>query len=1384
MTQADITQQRLNYLKRWSNDCLFFMFREIYINMDGKKVYQIQINGIKESTDAVSALNKQLDALEQRIKTLESKNVKVNASSSGSKSTMDEEAKLAKQIEQIDAKREAYSKEIYQNYLAVKDVLKETVRDQQEIAAAERLQADSYSNTMNGIKEKLKDLKSVHFSTDISTDEFAKQTEEINTLTQKLKELEEAYGQFGRNVGNYQSAFDGISKVSVNMGGAVKSFDNLKQAAKALRDEMGVLEYNGKKDTKMYKQLETELERVSKAQLRLNSAMKDAKSSSKAMDDLLDTMESFTALGQVGQGFSTLFGFDNTELEQQIAKLVALQNVLSGIEKIRQQMNTKEGIGKWLAKGSDAVDSFVMKLTGAQKRMGMLVKDTRAASLAVQGLSTALKALGGVAVAGGLMLAMDAFSALIEDFKKWRNGGYKAGAATDYLSSKVESLNEQFDRVKQFHLSQFLQGFMTQEEYATDKTKTLVVQLNSLKDALFELLNANYGKTFDFDVSKYFGKSTNTLLTEFNAVAGKLDELENGLSGLDKWSHDWFGKFFASSGGEGLTNLQKRFQELGQVIAHDFMGQIDAVSNKVQADIAKTGQVSDATKREVENLVKTLEQNPSANSLFKQIDKFTDRGQYYIKVVEALKDKFVELGNSVSTSDFNIDPNKLAQLNVDAMKDGLAKQRAQIELNRKQELDNAENNEQLKKAINAKYNRQILDAEKSHGKEMAAAYADLENLRIEIMDEGWAKEKARLLHEQKEKIRAVVDSEKLVGARKTAIEALYAKKIKEAEIQWAEESLKIYEDLADDIQRVNREAFGTEVENALKNTENTYAEKFRNIGKLITEFNYKNFESMKEYYKDVLKATQEQAEKEVAINQESLDKQLEYDIQEENRRHDRLVRANGEYAEQLKQGKITKEQYDKLMEDEENAHLSTVNALEKKYAAESSALTLDMLDKKERAYSDYYTNVIAEVRKGQDEIVKRMNKAVITDNDKKGIGYGFGVIDYKATKANYAKLIAEEKSAIEKIQKEREQLYSDKDNLSGEYFKQRLEELDAAEEAANTTLKDLETKSKEAFPQFMQSIIGYVQDVVNSFQTIMQAAWDAQDTAFDKQQEELDKENDRLQDALDKQEDIIEQHKSKVDSIEDELATARGDRRQHLIDQINAEIEAERAAQKEKQRIEKEQEKVQKRQDELDKKRKKAEYERNIAQAIINGAMAVTMAAINTWPVPAIPMMALAASTTAAQLALMMSQKPYANGGQLDGGVAQGARHKDGGIPVLGGRASIEGGEFITNRQTTAKNVDLLEYINAKHRKLNIDDFIDFYSSGKAKKNFLASSPRQKFADGGVIPTLNNEYTFDDRLLTAFEDYSNREVVVSVVDINNRQAAVKNVQVLAGLTEE
>lgn len=69
----------------------------------------------------------------------------------------------------------------------------------------------------------------------------------------------------------------------------------------------------------------------------------------------------------------------------------------------------------------------------------------------------------------------------------------------------------------------------------------------------------------------------------------------------------------------------------------------------------------------------------------------------------------------------------------------------------------------------------------------------------------------------------------------------------------------------------------------------------------------------------------------------------------------------------------------------------------------------------------------------------------------------------------------------------------------------------------------------------------------------------------------------------------------------------------------------------------------------IKKKYAKEQQKMDITQALINGALAVGRAAINSWPVPAIPMMALAGIATAIQVGVIKAQK-YATGGRITGG--------------------------------------------------------------------------------------------------------------------------------------
>lgn len=796
-----------------------------------------------------------------------------------------------------------------------------------------------------------------------------------------------------------------------------------------------------------------------------------------------------------------------------------------------------------------------------------------------------------------------------------------------------------------------------------------------------------------------------------------------------------------------------------------------------KTEIKDFGQVSDETRTKIAQLNYGLRYDEHTNGLLANIEKFSKKGQFYVNRINAIKDALLELGQTMGMQ--IPDAGMLKQLEIDAMKDGLAKQREQIELNRKKELANFVGNKAMEKAINAKYDREILDAQKAASKEMASVYADLESLKIELMKEGWEKQKRQLEHERDERIRAIRESEKLVSERTKLVQEIYRQKILDAEKKWAADRIQVYKDLYHDIQELNRETFKMETENSNKNVDNKESKDKINAGQsLINGVSYKDTKTLEEYYKRILDIEEKAAQKREQIRKEDLDRQKDYDIDDENLRHEKAIdKINSEYAEKLKQGLIDQKQYDKLIEEENDAHTARMNAIDKQYNADSEESTQEALQDKYDAYRDYYNKLVDMTGEKLTKVNEEMSKA------DKPLNLGFG-LNIGAVTKNLDK-VKEKYNEIKQdiINKKIElgQALNEK-KISPEDFIVANKALDDYLNQVDLQLEAAEQKQAQAVEKFVAKLNQYVQQLGQGFMQIMQAVWDYQDYEFDKEQDELDKWNEELDEALDKQEDIISEHKNNIDSIEDELATARGDRRQHLIDQLNAEIAAQRAAQKEEQRIKKEQEQAKKKEEALEKKRREAEYKRNVMQAFVSWHLSIANGLATQPFLPVgIAMGALATTLGAVQYALVKSQKPYAKGGQLDGGVAQGKRHRDGGIPVLGGRASIEGGEFITNRQTTANNVDLLEFVNSKHRKLNIDDFIDFYSSGKAKKNIISMSPRTKFADGGQIPTLDNTYSFDDRLLESFEKYSNRPVQVSVVDINNKQDDVKRVQALAGL---
>lgn len=496
-----------------------------------------------------------------------------------------------------------------------------------------------------------------------------------------------------------------------------------------------------------------------------------------------------------------------------------------------------------------------------------------------------------------------------------------------------------------------------------------------------------------------------------------------------------------------------------------------------------------------------------------------------------------------------------------------------------------------------------------------------------------------------------------------------------------------------------------------------------------------------------------------------------------------MIKAENDYYEKLEEAQKAKVELGQATEAEvqndlmrHNDRIKAIN--EERRKAEEQA-DKEYRNKKEKADEEFNNRILNMTKTKSDYMIQEI-KTMVTAADEVVNNHGevrnsWGIIDLGKTSNNlkYAKEMYTK--AFDEIRDEQKKLIEDlEDNyISFGDFTNANNELNEEAKYVKGKLKEIEADSKDSIGKFIDSINTYVQAIGQGIQDVLSQVWENQDASYDKEIENLDKWIDKYEEKLQEQKDLTQEYANNIESIEDELATARGDRREKLIDDLNAQMSAQRASLAQQKMIENEENKLKDKKEKLELQQRKRERDRAVISAIISTALA-TANGLATQPfVPVgIAMGALAGTLGAVQIALIKSQK-YANGG-----VIQGKPHSQGGVKVLGGRAEVEGGEFITNKQSTSANLDILEYINSKKRRVDLNDLVTFYSSKKALPKPMAKT---KFANGGEIPSLRTDLDINDKLITMFEEFGRRPSVVSVVDIIKAQDKVNKVRTLAGV---
>ena len=1290
--------------------------------MANVRTYQIVINGVQESIDAVENLNKQLNILEEKIKQLEVlnsrlssvadniasiTNTEVKTSPTSTENTrnigdLDAEEKLRNQIVNLEDKIIAARNDEYQILLKQKQELKEIVTEQKAQTAEARLGEKAYANTMQGLKQELADIKAVMQTTDLGDEKFKDLVGRAGQLTEKLKEIEKQYGVFSRSVGNYASAAEGFKNFSIEVAGATQEFDSAKQALMELKKEMQTL--SAKKDMGIISEEESErLKSLIPTVKELESSIKDA---GKPMDALMDTMQSVVAIAQAGKGLSALFGLDGNKIEESIQKLVALQNVMQSLQTMQKQMQTGEGLFGYFSKANQALDAFILKAKTGTASMRALGKAATAASVAIKAIGKAF---------AWVSIAMVAFDLIKGIFSKENNDEMERQKNTLEAINNIVTTGAKGYAQANTNLKLWLKTIDSFNGSAKQEKKALE-DLNKATNGL-----TSGCKTLAEAKQKIIDSSDDYI---------KMMKLEAEATAMLQLYTEEFAKHFRAE--QLLTGFTQNLPKMMK----------DAAKKSVDASAEELNRLNDLIAG------KQVEAASLRSKLFG--DKSSDSAKTKNEIVDYEKE--------------------LQQLRLDAMKDGLNKRLMQFEEEKRQTLNKLKGNQkaylEAEKIFEERRSQIIISAREELSKE-------LEELERKNLDEE--------LDIKREFLKNEIDfyDTWLNGYGEPPAATITPRfKIDSG-------ATSVIKDSMDDIYLSIEKAYGK-----IKVVETDYATQLKqnleNRVKLVQDY-YKNVEK---FEKTRIEKKYESLRTDLDLEEEQREKSLFKEKEEYSKTIDRYV----EYINTLNQkrdeqgkfnSKTDEENYNKAQEDLEKA-LKEEQEAEKNHELRLISIRKEFYTKRMQLDESETKEISSRSQKEYDYLIDQY-RAFLSDmnaaTNQQPIMNDFGIVNVKKTKENYKAIKESAIDFVKSIDKIKEglELKVSLNEIDKDEAKAIESQLNDIQNSAGETVAQVQGKLKELGTELWESINQWIQQIGQAATSIMSSFSEITSNHYEKQIEEQEKYIEEYENLLDKQKEATQEYADAVDEIENELSTSRGDRRQQLIDALNAELAAQRASLAEEKRIEKEKERAEEKKKKLEHDQAVAEKRMSVWQARLNAVMAVSMAAVNKWPIPAIPMMALAAAVGAAQIAAAESQNIPSYG---EGGIIQGKSHREGGVKaVVGGRQPIEleGKEYIIRKSTATENINLLDYINKSQRKLNLNDFIEFYSGNKAKNSITRVSPKSKFADGGQIPSLRNDIDISDRMYKAMEDYANRPSYVQVVDIIDRTERLNEVKVISGL---
>lgn len=328
------------------------------------------------------------------------------------------------------------NKQIKQSTDAVTTSLKEQGKEYDKLADQATTKSDEVAK---GAKKEITALEKI----EQLLKEEIEDLEQIKVMSKEAFSPEEIK-KYQKSIADTEDRIKLLQKQLKNINGIgleVKNSTRLVGQLRDLKNELILLEQQGKRDTEEFEKLSIAAIKLENEINNTNARIRALASDTKNIDTLIQGIEGVTAAFSIAQGATALFGNENENLQEALLKVQAATAILSGVQSLQNTIQKQTAITNAVITGQKKLEVIVTNLQTASESKNIIV---RYAAIAAQ------KALNAVMAANPGTILLTVFAALAGALVYFSEGENKAEKQAEALNESLRSQAEALQAVSDF----------------------------------------------------------------------------------------------------------------------------------------------------------------------------------------------------------------------------------------------------------------------------------------------------------------------------------------------------------------------------------------------------------------------------------------------------------------------------------------------------------------------------------------------------------------------------------------------------------------------------------------------------------------------------------------------------------------------------------------------------------------------------------------------------------------------------------------------------------------------------------------------------------------------------------------------------------------------